>query len=62
MKKVKSVKTVQTKFSRKYDIEIGNFTITKGDIIKINGEHGVRFMFDSHCYKYRNWKCLGRLL
>lgn len=47
MKKVKSVKQTETKFSREYDIEVGNFTVTKGDIIKIDGEHGVRFMFDS---------------
>lgn len=47
MKKVKSVKLVETKFSREYSLEIGNFTIAKGDIIKIDGEHGLKFKFDS---------------
>ena len=47
MKKVKSVKQIQTKFDKEDSLEIGNFTIAKGDIIKIDGEHGVKFMFES---------------
>jgi hypothetical protein len=37
----------ETKFSRVYDIEVGNFTINNGDLIKIVGEHGGRFKFHS---------------
>jgi hypothetical protein len=43
----KKTKAVQTKFSRVYELEIGNFTIVKGDIIKIQDEHGRKFKFDS---------------
>lgn len=34
-------------FTREYELEIGNFIIARGDIIKIEGEHGVKFKFDS---------------
>jgi len=47
MKKVRSVKLQETKFSREYELQVGTFTISKGDIIKIEGEHGVRFKFDA---------------
>ena len=47
MKKVRSVKPQETKFSRVYELQVGNFTIVQGDIIKIEGEHGGKFKFDS---------------
>ena len=46
IKRVKS-KITPTKFSRVYEVEVGNFTIVKGEIIKIQDEHGMRFKFDS---------------
>jgi hypothetical protein len=46
IKRVKS-KITPTKFQRVYEVEIGNFTITKGEIIKIQDEHGMKFKFDS---------------
>ena len=36
-----------TKFSRVYELQVGTFTIVKGDIIKIQDEHGRKFKFDS---------------
>jgi len=47
MKKVKSIKPQTTKFHRDYELQVGNFTIVPGDIIKIEGEHGGKFKFDS---------------
>lgn len=47
MKKVKSTKPQTTKFSRQDTINIGKFTISKGDIIKIDGIHGTKYQFDS---------------
>ena len=47
MKRVRSVKPQETKFCREYELQVGNFTIAKGDIIKIDGEHGLKFKFDS---------------
>jgi hypothetical protein len=46
MKKVKSVKPQNTKFVREYKLEVGNFVINQGDIIKIDGMHGDKFKFD----------------
>jgi hypothetical protein len=43
----KKVEIAPTKFSRVYELEVGNFTIVKGDIIKIQDEHGRKFKFDS---------------
>ena len=43
----KKVEPVQTKFSRVYELQVGNFTIVRGDIIKIQDEHGRKFKFDS---------------
>jgi predicted molibdopterin-dependent oxidoreductase YjgC len=34
-------------FERVYEMEAGNFTIEKGDLIKIVGEYGMRFKFVS---------------
>ena len=36
-----------TKFSRVYEMDYGNFTIQRGDLIKIQDEWGMRFKFDS---------------
>jgi hypothetical protein len=36
-----------TKFSRVHELQVGTFTIVKGDIIKIQDEHGRKFKFDS---------------
>jgi hypothetical protein len=47
MKKVKSIKPQATKFHREYELQVGNFTIVPGDIIKIEGEHGGKFKFAS---------------
>ena len=47
MIKRKSTKPRITKFNRVYDIEVGNFVINSGDLIKISGEHGMRFKFHS---------------
>jgi hypothetical protein len=56
MKKVKSVKIQETKFSREYELQVGTFTIAKGDIIKIEGEHGVRCKFDAVVTNTENGK------
>lgn len=47
MKKVRSIKPQATKFHREYELQVGNFTIVPGDIIKIEGEHGGKFKFAS---------------
>jgi hypothetical protein len=47
MKKVKNIKPQTTKFHRDYELQVGNFTIVPGDIIKIEGEHGGKFKFAS---------------
>lgn len=47
MIKRKKTRIENTKFSRVYDLEVGNFTISNGDLIKITGEHGMRFKFHS---------------
>lgn len=46
MRKRKSVPPPPSKFFRFPEITVGNFVIEKGEIIKIQGEHGVRFKFD----------------
>ena len=47
MIKRQRTKVAQTKFSRVYDFEIGNFVISNGDLIKIQGEYGMKFKFHS---------------
>lgn len=37
----------ETKFERSYDLVLGGRTITPGEIVKISGEHGVKFKFIS---------------
>jgi hypothetical protein len=56
MKKVKSIKPAQTKFTREYQLQVGNFTIVQGDIIKIEGEHGGKFKFDAVVTNTENGK------
>jgi hypothetical protein len=46
MKRRKTVPAAPTKFSRVYEMQHGNFTIEKGEIIKIHDEWGMRFKFD----------------
>ena len=43
----RKTKPAPTKFSRVYELQVGTFTIVKGDIIKIQDEHGRKFKFDS---------------
>ena len=47
MRRRKTVEAPPTKFFRFPEITVGNFVISKGDIIKIEGEWGQRFKFDS---------------
>lgn len=34
-------------FEREYTFEVGNFTIERGELIKIVGEYGTKFKFES---------------
>ena len=34
-------------FNRVHEMQYENFTIERGDLIKITGEHGTRFKFES---------------
>jgi hypothetical protein len=34
-------------FDRVYEMEYGNFTIERGDLIKVTGEYGMKFKFVS---------------
>ena len=36
-----------TKFSREYSIVVDGFEVERGDLIKIRGEYGIKFKFDS---------------
>lgn len=47
MQKKQASKIEPTKFSREYSIEVDGFTILQGDIIKIHGEHGIKFKFEA---------------
>lgn len=47
MRKRKYVAPPTTKFFRFPEITVGNFVIAKGDLIKIEGEWGQKFKFDS---------------
>jgi hypothetical protein len=47
MPRRKKVPPPATKFSRVPEMEYGNFTIEKGELIKIQDEWGMRFKFDS---------------
>jgi hypothetical protein len=46
-RKVNTSPAVETKFSRVYEMDYGNFTIEKGDLIKIQGVYGIKFKFIS---------------
>ncbi len=47
MQKKNRAKPSETFFLRESSVEIDGFTISRGDIIKIKGEHGGKFKFDS---------------
>lgn len=47
MARRKKSEPIVTNFDRVYEVEHGNFTIVKGDLIKIQDEHGRKFKFDS---------------
>jgi hypothetical protein len=47
MSRKKKIEIPPTKFSRVYEIEVGNFIIKPGDVFKIHGEHGLKFQFHS---------------
>jgi hypothetical protein len=47
MAKKISVKLVETKFVRSDTVHVDGFEIVRGDIIKISGEYGLKFKFDS---------------
>lgn len=38
---------IKDPFERVYSMEFGNFTIERGDLIKITGEYGTKFKFES---------------
>lgn len=38
---------LQSKFEKLPEITIDGFVILKGDLVKVRGEYGVRFKFDS---------------
>lgn len=40
-------KAKPTKFSRVYEMPFGNFTIERGDLIRIKDEWGMKFKFES---------------
>lgn len=46
-RKANAYQVQETKFSRETVVEVDGFDIEKGDLIKIRGEYGVRFKFDS---------------
>lgn len=52
----KKSKPGPTKFSKVYELQIGNFIIVKGDIIKIQDEHGTKFQFDCVTTNIENGK------
>lgn len=48
MKKKKLVSPgIVSPFTKVPEMTVGNFTINKGDIIKISGEYGTKFKFDA---------------
>lgn len=48
MRRRQETKVKETQFSRTYSIELDGFTIERGDEVKIRGERGTRFKFDSY--------------
>jgi hypothetical protein len=45
-KKISAAPT-NSKFSREYSMLIDGFEIARGDIIKVSGQYGLKFKFDS---------------
>lgn len=46
-KVTETVEPQKTKFAREYSISVDGFDIERGDLIKIRGEYGIKFKFDS---------------
>ena len=46
-RKVEHTSTIQDPFVREYQMKYENFIIERGDLIKIAGEYGTRFRFES---------------
>lgn len=46
-RKAESFILSETKFDREYSITLDGFQIEKGDLLKVRGEYGLRFKFDS---------------
>ena len=47
MAKKKTAQPLPTNFEREYSVLVDGFEIVRGDIIKIVGEYGLKFKFDS---------------
>jgi hypothetical protein len=47
MKKTISSQQLNTKFSRSSEMTLDGFMIVRGDLLKVRGEHGAKFKFDS---------------
>jgi hypothetical protein len=47
MPKRKSVAPLPTNFDRTYEIEVDGWTIERGELVKVSGQYGVKFKFDS---------------
>lgn len=47
MRQRKSTVLKETNFSREFSIEVDGFTIERGDEVKVRGERGGKFKFDS---------------
>lgn len=53
-KKITNSPGIPSPFVRVYEMEVGNFIISHGDIIKIEGEYGTKFKFDAVVTDPRN--------
>lgn len=47
MRRREAAEPSPTKFVRQYSIDLDGFVIEKGDLIKIRGEYGIKFKFNS---------------
>lgn len=47
MPRRKKVAPPPSNFDRTYEIDIDGWTIERGEMIKVSGEYGVKFKFDS---------------
>ena len=46
-RKIETTAVIHDPFDRVYSMQYENFTIERGDLIKITGEYGTRFKFES---------------